>query len=208
MASGLYRTTCKVESIARCFYQTDKRIAIVPANSLVQQAIFQKNSLCLILALARGADVEVLNNKGYTPLHVAVLENFKDGLPILLSSGASINARVVDTNVQHRKMTALHLAIENTNKEVVEFLLSKRSGYLPHEKEGNTPLHTAALFNYSFPQPEYLAKKGERVAIMQLLIAKKADINAKNCAGLTPLALANTMFKPGYDLLVASGAKV
>jgi ankyrin repeat protein len=77
--------------------------------------------------------------------------------------------------------TALHVAAANGSAVLVELLLRYGARQLPNEAR-NTPLHWAALNGH--------------VEVAKLLLAAGGDLEAKNEAGETPVALAH---KGGKD---------
>lgn len=81
----------------------------LPANSLVPQAIEPTNPL------------NSLSANGFTPLHVAVLENDTNKVKALLTADPSL-AMVKDAN----GTTPLHLAIVNNKKETLDALLATK----------------------------------------------------------------------------------
>ena len=73
--------------------------------------------LRLAALLENGADVNMLDRSGCTPLHLAASFGHKAIVELLLVKGADIHARVNGS-------TALHLAAEKKHIEVVELLLA------------------------------------------------------------------------------------
>jgi len=118
--------------------------------------------------LATGADVNVKDADGSTPLHYAVSVGEKEVSELLIAHGADVNAKDEDEN------TPLVWAVRGGEKEVTELLIA--NGADVNAKGGVnvwTPLHDAASFGYK--------------EVVKLLIAKGADLNAKDKNGRTPL---------------------
>ena len=102
-----------------------------------------------------------------TPLHRAILEQADlDYITILLQS--------IDVNQPgNQSETALHLAAEQGNLEVVKILLAHQANVHAKNIQGRTPLHLAAYDG----KPE----------VIQLLLDHNASIEAKDNQGQTPL---------------------
>lgn len=85
---------------------------------------------------------------GFTALHLAALNNYNSIVSLLVHfDDIDLNA----VNLNHQ--SALHLAVERLNYDVVCTLLEKaaRLELNSQDKEGNTPLH-CLLQNYSIAQ--------------------------------------------------------
>jgi ankyrin repeat protein len=124
--------------------------------------------------------------------------------------------------------TALHFAAVKGNKEVAEFLLTKRAEVDAKEIDGETPLHLAAEMghrdvvellltnkaninatNRDGYTPLHAAALAGHKDVVELLLAKKAKVNAKNSNGNTPLHLAAfNGFTDVAELLVANKADI
>ena len=124
------------------------------------------------LLLAHGANVDVRDDGGKTPLFFTVNGGFTDTkiMELLLANKANINA----TNNVGR--TALYCATAICPKEIVEFLLVHKADVNAKNNNGDTALHSAAFRGH--------------LDMAELLLTNKADINAKNDDGATPLRLA------------------
>ena len=66
-----------------------------------------------------GANLEAINNKGYTALHRACQKSHFSVVKFLIENGANIEAK---TNLNY---TALHMAIQSGDIAIVTLLLSK-----------------------------------------------------------------------------------
>ena len=183
------------------------------------------------MLLDNGADVNATDAKGETPLYKVVRylrlqdENGKAQLgnnalargmiSQLLKRGANINRRLF-TRDEYRGSTALHLAAQSRNAELVKFLLDNGAHLGILNEEGQTPLQllysqTGSLSNNTQDiekVTEILLKRGAKIndadargntllhnaveghnlRLIKFLLAKGADANARNFQGQTPLA--------------------
>lgn len=116
---------------------------------------------------ASGLSVNVTNQEGSSPLHVAALHGRADLIPLLLKHGASAGARNANQAVP------LHLACQRGHFQVVKDLLD--SSVKPNKKDisGNTPLIYACA--------------GGHHEVAALLLQHGAAINAANNKGNTAL---------------------
>ena len=67
-----------------------------------------------------GADVNVRDERGWTPLHIAALEGRKENVELLISAGAHINAQS-----KSRNSTPLDEAIRRKHTKIIDFLREK-----------------------------------------------------------------------------------
>uniref|UniRef100_A0A8C0AEF8 Ankyrin repeat domain-containing protein 27 n=1 Tax=Bos mutus grunniens TaxID=30521 RepID=A0A8C0AEF8_BOSMU len=116
---------------------------------------------------ASGLGVNVTNQDGSSPLHVAALHGRADLILLLVKHGASVGAR--DTS----QAVPLHLACQQGHFQVVKCLLE--SNAKPNKKDisGNTPLI-------------YACSRGHH-EVAALLLQHGASINASNNKGNTAL---------------------
>nr|CAH7719369.1 unnamed protein product [Callosobruchus chinensis] len=148
----------------------------------------------------KGADVNARDNRGNTPLHLAVLADKLQVVEKLIEGGADVNAK------NNHGATPLHWAALNQNVNIVEKLIEKGADINAKSSNGDTPLHLATK-NSHLDVLEKLIKEGAnvnernkygniplhwaasygRLNIVEELIEKGADINAKNNNGNTPL---------------------
>mgnify|MGYP000586704630 CR=1 FL=1 len=128
---------------------------------------------------------------GRTPLHLSAMGGHHEVGELLITNGADVNAK------DNQGATPLHNAATYGRKEVAEVLIANgadvkvRSG----EPIGNTPLGIAIQNSY----PE----------IVELLIDKDTDVNAKDVGGGTLLGWAARFGQTKVaELLIAKGADV
>ena len=127
--------------------------------------------------------------KGYTPLHIAALNNAREAAMLLSARGADIHAKATESR------TPLHVAALGNAPEAAAELIALGADIHAKDWSGLTPLHVAALEN----APEAAAE----------LIALGADIHAKGRSGLTPLHVAALGNAPEAAAeLIALGADI
>ncbi len=125
------------------------------------------------LLLAKGADVNVRDDSGCTPLHYAASIGNTEFVRILLEKKANPNV----TN--ELGATPMWQAVGFHHREIVEMLLN--NGGDPNIGSGptGTPLMVAAS--------SLTPLDDDLIAITKALLAKGADVNAKDSAGRTAL---------------------
>ena len=165
------------------------------------------------LLIAKGADVNAKKKNGLTPLHLATGSGWQGGYEIaklLISKGADVNAKAYKYN-----LTPLHNAAREGRKETIKILIANGADVHAKSNGGTTPLHAAANGRrrprYRPGQPDH-GISGEQIAdlliIVETLIAKGADVNAKTDKGTTPLDSAILgKNKETTDLLRKHGGK-
>ena len=131
------------------------------------ESFYQKHIAFVQFLLDRGANIEIVDANGYTPLILAVRWGHMHLIPLLLDHGANIS--------ESEQNTALHQAIEylapthtrnETNRgamEMVKFFLDRGADPNALDTDGNTPLALAT-------------KKGH-VETAEMLLAHGADID-------------------------------
>ncbi|WP_257265601.1 ankyrin repeat domain-containing protein [Endozoicomonas sp. ONNA2] len=167
--------------------------------------------------LEQGADIEARDEYGYTPLFLAVILGNTEILNVLLAEGASVNVR------NRSGQTPLHRACSG---EAVTRLLARGADIEARDNYGNTP-----LFSYCHKDdlemfkrlldagacvnarddagrtPLHDALSGE---IVQELLARGADIEAKDNNEATPLIAVMTKYDSleAVKALLATGANI
>ncbi|XP_031411290.1 ankyrin repeat domain-containing protein 27 isoform X2 [Meleagris gallopavo] len=137
---------------------------------------------------ANGLGVNMSNQDGFTPLHMAALHGHSDLVSLLLKHGASISAK----NAEHA--APLHLACQKGHSQVVECLMNYNAKQNKKDAYGNTPLIYACLNGHY-----------ETTA---LLLQRGASVNLSNAKGNTALHEAVIGKNEALvDLLLQNGAR-
>ncbi len=160
---------------------------------------------------------------GRTPLHLASAGGHLQVVTYLLSRSVDVDA------VDNTRATALHRAAAAGHDEVARLLVERKANIDFQDAEGQTPLSEACIGGHlavatrllaagasvhtpdSYARTPLLlaARQSGDVDIARLLIDRKADINARDKFGDTPLNLAAWRgFGPVVDLLLERGAAI
>ena len=153
--------------------------------------------------IATGADVNKQDDKGFTPLHWAVMYDHENIVETLFAAKADVNKQDGDG------LTPLHWAAANGPAKLVETLIAAGAGVNRQDSDGLIPLHYAVmgyhadivemLIDYGadvdkqdkhgWASLHYAAEIGSpnNADIAQMLIGAGADINLKDQEGLTAL---------------------
>jgi ankyrin repeat protein len=160
------------------------------------------------LLVQKGADVNIADRNGVTPLMVASQMGFSASL--LVAHGAKVN--VHDRNGQ----TPLMYAMNNFGLNTASLLLDKGADINAQNKFGFTPLMIAiagAVHDPVMLYGEDLVKKAKEekvryLELLQFLIDRKADLNRRDKSGTTALKMAIAQQQPEVaQLLRKAGAK-
>ncbi|XP_029464279.1 ankyrin repeat domain-containing protein 27 isoform X2 [Rhinatrema bivittatum] len=147
-----------------------------------------------------GLEVNVTNQEGFTPLHVAALHGHSVLVSLLLKHGANLGAKTATRAVP------LHLACQNGHDQVVKCLIDCSAKQNKKDANGNTPLIFAclnghykaaalllergALVNTSNNKGNtalHEAAKGNREAFVELLLSYGAAVHVRNKQQCTPV---------------------
>ena len=143
--------------------------------------------------IAGGAETNARDADDFTPLHIAAGTRFEGITPLLLSSGAEVDAR---TNLDATPLIALTSLLDPSyhvysylsggdNYEAIDALIGAGADVNASDDFGNTPLHFSFNIRHGSEQAEYVE------GIVDRLIAGGADIYAVNDAGQTAQDIAN-----------------
>lgn len=134
--------------------------------------------------LRLGADPNNVDNRGDTPLHVAVQEQNEKCVQALLNGAANIPTKLNVSN--DLGLTPLHVAVKGGNLQIIKQLQanasqSKQAIYEVVElKTGSNALHMAI-------------EQGHVSVVRHILENAHADVNQLNSAGHSPLYLARVL---------------
>ncbi len=165
------------------------------------------------LLLKKGADIMARDCLGRTALHLAVQVGDLIAVILLLNMEANITAQ------DNSGETVLHLAARHINQDLVELLLEKGADMTIRDYSGATALHSAAqgqkgraemlLESEADISPLRLEVKRWNREVVELLLRKGADIEAKDYSGATALHLAAAKGDIGSaELLLTHGADI
>ena len=198
------------------------------------RAIYDNDTASMDSLLAKGFDINTMNENGENAVNVAIASGNFNVLKYLIDKGANLNS-TSDTGIP-----PLSQAIIEYNKQAIDILLNSKKVdmyYVWGEMWNGSPLYIAcskanvyalekmvehgADLNYDFseynavPLVHYalsykqFIKNEDYRELIAFLILNKADINAKNNQGHTPLMVA---LKNGdidaFNALTAGGADV
>lgn len=145
-----------------------------------------KNPDILKRLIHEGADVNVQDGNGETPLHYAVFYGAKENVQQLLDAGAKVNAR------NHDDKTPLYTAVLDDDRTIGELLMKHGADIDMKNEFQCTRLELAAAYG--------------RVDEARVLLALGADVNAVNKRGDTPLHQALKENPDTVALLIENGA--
>lgn len=142
----------------------------------------------LPVLISAGANINLVDYKGQTALHVAIHQEKWNAASKLVQAGADLEVRQPDGK------TALHLAISMRNQEFTQVLIS-RGANVDRVLREHTPLTMAISTRVT--------------AITAILIDRGADVNLGSRNGNTPLlAAAATGHDETIRYLLANGADI
>ncbi len=132
------------------------------------------NAAIIDQLIQRGANIDLVNDKGRSALFVASQDGNIDAVHSLIQGGADVNLS------DKLGLTPLHAACQRGLVEVAELLLTEGGARIDERaKDGSTPLHLAS--HQGHPKT------------VELLIDKKANLEAMDNRHYTPLHLASAV---------------
>ena len=181
--------------------------AVAPAGTL-HDAVRSGDVATIHQELEAGADVESTDYFLGTPLHVAVVEGKPAMVRLLIDKGARVDAL---SEVEGR--TALHLAAELGDVDMLALLLAKGADLAARDRTGKAAIHLATIAGHaeiirhllkagSAPDmrepgenmtPLLLASLHGKIRIVRILVEAGADIEAAGATGRTPFFFATSM---------------
>lgn len=127
----------------------------IDGNTALHLAIQDNNDECSIILLSTHfthtsneihIDLSILNDRGYTPLHIASMKNHLSAIKMLDSHAHQTKKSIYDDIEGKHGNNALHIAIESEAREVAEYLIqNKRINPTRTNKSGHTALYLARV---------------------------------------------------------------
>ncbi|KAF5296333.1 hypothetical protein FQA39_LY12550 [Lamprigera yunnana] len=162
-------------------------------------------------------EVNIQNNEGHTPLHLAVKNRNSSTTKLLLTKGADVN--IID---YRNNNSCLHWAVNVADQEIVKILLDNGADVGLLNSTGETPLMFAERLQFNnivsiINQQETFEKckdlfeavENGHVYTVQTLVNNGLDINSQNENGETLLLIAiRCVHIPIMDWLISKGAKI
>lgn len=163
---------------------------VVTKNTALHLAVEYKRPRILLFLLDRGADMNLSNKQGWTPLQLAAKTDNCEALTLLLDRGAQVESR------PQSGPTALHLAASARNWIAFDLLLMGGADINAWNMKGESLLHQQA-------------RKSISISIAAKLLDQGANIEARTSQGYTPLqCAAMTGNKEMFIFLLERGAKI
>ena len=164
------------------------------AEDSLNVASFLGNLEAVEKHLKNGADLNVRNSFGGTPLHDAVWNGHYEIVKALIAKESNLNSKTNDG------MSAMHLAILRNHKEITDLLIANEANINSINKEGKTPIDFArmrgdkeavALLSKhggkNGPGDFHKAALDGNLEGVQQHLSGGSNVNVKNQRGNTPL---------------------
>ena len=197
----------------------------VDGRGLFHLAALSRKILILekVIQLIGFAEIDRPSTRGVTPFHIAFKDAGIDFMQKLLLHGADVHRL---TNLGEN---AIHFACFTGELAKVRYLLSLRISFMMRDEGDNSPLEVACAFGHVEVAEALLARGADfrhinrlegqtclhfsarwgRDDIISLLIARHADLEARDLHSRTPLHGAIISFKrSATNLLIAAGANI
>jgi len=179
----------------RVAYLLEKKHASVTAIDLqgetpLHHAVLMASPAMVQFLIAHGADVNQRDRDGWTPIMTAAYLDKAEDVKILAAHGADLNAQ------SSQNLTALGVATQ----------YGKNAAALALIELGADPAKAVGEGGYT---PLMLATANHADALVQALLKKGVDVNAKNSGGVTALMIAVANGRADMaELLMRAGANV
>jgi ankyrin repeat protein len=125
-----------------------------------------------IRLISMGANLHLVDESGWAPIHLACLYGLDDIVELLLVNGVSPSVSIKDKNGQE----PIHIACERGSVSIVELLLANGVSINTKDKNGMYPIHFASVSG--------------NLVLIKLLLNRGANIHEKTFRFDTPLIYA------------------
>lgn len=171
-------------------------------KSVLIVGIEKNHPLIVDMLLASKADVNLASKDGYTPLIAAVNSGQPDTVKVLLGHGADARAQMAENHASTPRWTALDAAVVMNDTVSLKLLLENHAdpnATFDHSDRGNVYERDST--------PLILAANYKHLENARILLAHKADVNARDSQGTTALWIAiSKSDQPMVELLLDNGA--
>ncbi|CAB0034214.1 unnamed protein product [Trichogramma brassicae] len=152
---------------------------------------YSRRVMSLINFLLKNSEKNYCDERGYSYLHGACFAGDIETVERFVRQG-------VDVNLDTYTRSALHIAAQYHHKEIVKILLDHGAdpNQLDHEQQ-STPLHALAwpvACIFVIPTLYFYSSRKPVDDIVDMLVMKKANIEARNSHGDSPLQYAVSRF--------------
>jgi ankyrin repeat protein len=114
---------------------------------------------------------KLVDQLGYSALHIALSKGFEDIAKILIEAGIDLNLK------DPKGQTALHYCAFYNKPEIAKLIIQRGGRLDIQDNYGNQPLWTAVFNDYG---------RGERIEIVEIFINSGAQKEHKNNANRSP----------------------
>jgi ankyrin repeat protein len=197
-------------------FTPDAQLVYVPSTESLYQAVAKGDNEQVKSLISQGADINVKNGTGATPLHVAIANGKIETANLLIQKGADVNTKDIKGN------TPLHAAAVKGDIKTANLLISKGADVNVENKYGLTPVSRALLSDGGGRlMVELLVSKGAKVSALHLaahrgdidkvrsILEKGTNVDVRDKAGHTPLFYAASAGQLHVvEFLISKGADV
>lgn len=214
-----------------CENGSDFSLLTKTKESLLHLAVDNENIEIIeyLLRMRYYSDINAFDESGFTPLHLALMNNSNvEVIKLLIAYGADYKIRSIGEGIN---FTSLMIAAGNINKNILEYVIKNKLYADINETSnfGTNALFVAARFNSNLEVLKYLIKLGVRLEsskeetilhsaiienntkIIKFLISNyKEFINRYNSNGYTPIQcfVYSSEDLQTFDFLINNGANV
>lgn len=169
-------------------------------NTLLHLAAIGKNEDAGEYLILNNATIDLYNQDGEQPLHIAASNGLNKLVSLLLQKGVNCNCTTLPSDnlfvsnnlddLDDQKafnQTPLHLAIANRHEDIVKIILNFRSQLTGSNDLASNIIPDLNIKNSKDQTPLLIALDTEQHSIAQTLIDEGANVNIANSEGLTLL---------------------
>ena len=144
--TGTQATICKIGNRKAKVSKFIESVSEFDDEYAFIQAIMKGKATEVENLLSKGVSPNVEIAPDWYPIHLAVFNNKKAIVSLLIDAGANLNVQTTndpELSAYQRMRTPLHIAVENNYKNIVNLLLKAGADHSMKNGKGETPLHDA-----------------------------------------------------------------